>query len=92
MMRVRVLPPDGIVCATAPRWTSRKAVIEFLSERYNWMQKLSVVANLSWQDARDRQKYKSDGKQSVTYNNHVPNRCYCMLSIRNVFRWLYQFT
>ena len=39
MMRVRVLPPDGIVCATAPRWTSRKAVIEFLSERYNWMQK-----------------------------------------------------
>ena len=42
--------------------------------RYNWMQKLSVVANLSWQDARDRQKYKSDGKQSVTYNNHVPNR------------------
>ena len=42
--------------------------------RYNWKQKLSVVGNLSWQDARDRQKYKSDGKQSVTYNNHVPNR------------------
>jgi len=39
MMRVRVLPPDGTVCATAPRWTSRKAVIGFLSERYDWMQK-----------------------------------------------------
>ena len=39
MIRVRVLPPDGIIRATAPRWTSRKAVIEFLSERYEWMQK-----------------------------------------------------
>ena len=39
MMRVRVLPPNGTVCATAPRWTSRKAVIGFLSERYDWMQK-----------------------------------------------------
>ena len=39
MMRVRVLPPDGTICATAPRWTSRKAVIQFLSDRYEWMQK-----------------------------------------------------
>ena len=39
MMRVRVLPPDGTICATAPRWTSRKTVIDFLSDRYEWMQK-----------------------------------------------------
>ena len=42
--------------------------------RYDWRQRLQVVANLSWQDARDRQRYKSDGKPSVTFNNHVPNR------------------
>ena len=39
MMRVRVLPPDGTICATAPRWSPRRAVIEFLSDRYEWMQK-----------------------------------------------------
>lgn len=42
--------------------------------RYDWQQRLQVVANISWQDARDRQRLKSDGKPSVTYNNHVPNR------------------
>lgn len=39
MMRVRVVPPNGTICATAPRWTSRKAVIAFLTDRYEWMQK-----------------------------------------------------
>ena len=42
--------------------------------RYDWQQRLQVVGNVTWQDARDRQKYKTDGKPSVTYNNHVPNR------------------
>lgn len=42
--------------------------------RYRWRSRLSAVANLSWQDARDRHRFKSDGKPSVTYNNHVPNR------------------
>ena len=42
--------------------------------RYDWMQRLQVVGNVTWQDARDRQRFKSDGKESVTYNNHVPNR------------------
>ena len=42
--------------------------------RYDWRQRLQLTGNLSWQDARDQQKYKSDGKPSVTYNNHVPNR------------------
>ena len=42
--------------------------------RYDWMQRLQVVGNVTWEDARDRQEFKSDGKPSVTYNNHVPNR------------------
>ena len=42
--------------------------------RYDWRQRLQLVANMSWQDARDRQRYKNDGKPSVTFNNHVPNR------------------
>lgn len=42
--------------------------------RYDWNQRLQMVANMSWQDARDNNRYKEDGKPSVTYNNHVPNR------------------
>lgn len=42
--------------------------------RYNWNKQLQVVANMSWQDARDDNRYKDDGLPSVTYNNHVPNR------------------
>ena len=42
--------------------------------RYDWQRRLQAVGNISWQDARDRQRYKSDGKPSVTFNNHVPNR------------------
>ena len=42
--------------------------------RYDWNRRLQVVANMSWQDARDDNQYKDDGKPSVTYNNHVPNR------------------
>ena len=42
--------------------------------RYDWDRRLHVVANMSWQDARDDNRYKDDGKPSVTYNNHVPNR------------------
>ena len=42
--------------------------------RYDWLQRLQVVGNVTWQDARDRQEFKKDGKPSVTFNNHVPNR------------------
>ena len=42
--------------------------------RYDWQQRLQIVGNVTWQDARDRQEFKSDGKPSVTFNNHVPNR------------------
>ena len=44
--------------------------------RYDWQRRLHVQGNISWQDARDRQEFKSDGKPSVTFNNHVPNRPY----------------
>ena len=42
--------------------------------RYDWQNKLQLSANVSYQDARDQQKLKSDGKPSATYNNRVPNR------------------
>jgi outer membrane receptor protein involved in Fe transport len=42
--------------------------------RYDWQQRLQLTGNVSWMDARDRQRYKTDGKPSVTFNNHVPNR------------------
>ena len=42
--------------------------------RYNQGQRLQIVANMSWQDARDNNRFKDDGKPSVTYRNHVPNR------------------
>ena len=42
--------------------------------RYDWDKRLQAVANISWQDARDDKRYKDDGKPSITYNNHVPNR------------------
>ena len=42
--------------------------------RYDWNGCLQLSANMSYQDARNQQKYKSDGKPSATYNNKVPNR------------------
>lgn len=42
--------------------------------RYSWKRNLQCMANVSWQDARDRRKYKDDGKLSATYLNRVPNR------------------
>lgn len=42
--------------------------------RYSWMKRLNVIGNVSWQDARDKKKLKSDGKPSATYDNRVPNR------------------
>jgi len=49
--------------------------------RYDWRQRLQVVANMSWQDARDNNPYKDDGKPSVTYKNHVPNRPWLFASV-----------
>lgn len=42
--------------------------------RYNRQDRLQLATSISYQDARDRQKYKEDGKPSATYDNHVPNR------------------
>ena len=42
--------------------------------RYDWDGRLQLMANASYQDARDQQEFKEDGKPSATYNNHVPNR------------------
>lgn len=42
--------------------------------RYDWKNNLQLSVNMSYQDARNQQKYKSDGKPSATYNNKVPNR------------------
>lgn len=42
--------------------------------RYDWQGRLQLMANVSYQDARDQQKYLDNGKPSATYKNHVPNR------------------
>ena len=42
--------------------------------RYDWDGRLQLMANVSYQDARDQQKYKEDGKPSATYDNHISNR------------------
>lgn len=42
--------------------------------RYDWNSNLQLSANISYQDARNQRKYKSDGKPSATYKNKVPNR------------------
>ena len=62
--------------------------------RYDWQQRLQVIGNVTWQDARDRQEFKSDGKPSVTFNNHVPNRpwFYASAEARYLFRQLFQKT
>lgn len=62
--------------------------------RYDWQQRLQVVGNISWQDARDRQKFKNDGKPSVTYNNHVPNRpwLFATTEVHYTFRNLFEKT
>ena len=59
--------------------------------RYDWRQRLQIVGNVTWQDARDRQEFKSDGKPSVTFDNHVPNRpwFYASAEARYHFRHLF---
>ncbi|NDV81997.1 TonB-dependent receptor [Bacteroides sp. 51] len=42
--------------------------------RYDWQNRLQLSANLSYQDARDQEKYQDNGKPSPTYDNRVPNR------------------
>jgi outer membrane receptor protein involved in Fe transport len=42
--------------------------------RYDWMNRLWLAAGASWQDARDQNRYKTDGKPSATYLNRVPNQ------------------
>jgi len=42
--------------------------------RYDWNHRLQLSGNISWQDARNRQRYKTDGKPSAIFNNQVPNR------------------
>ena len=42
--------------------------------RYEWNRRLQISGNMSWQDARSRNRYLDDGKPSATYNNRVPNR------------------
>ena len=49
--------------------------------RYAWQNRLHLTGNVSWQDARDRQRLKTDGKPSVTFNNHVPNRPWLFASV-----------
>lgn len=42
--------------------------------RYSYQDWIQLTSNVSYQDARDQNKFKKDGKPSITYNNKVPNR------------------
>ena len=69
-----------------PQITEKEGMMQYTNEpavhikglegelRYDWKHRLHVVGNMSWQDARNRQRYKTDGKPSVIFNNRVPNR------------------
>lgn len=41
---------------------------------YNFNQQISLIANCSYQDSRNMNRYKNDGKPAVTYKNKIPNR------------------
>ena len=69
-----------------PQITEKEGTMQYANEpavsikgvegevRYSWDQRLFVTANMSWQDARNRNRYMADGKPSVTYDNRIPNR------------------
>lgn len=60
--------------------------------RYNWKDYLQAIVNCSYQDARDKQEYRADGKPSISYNNKVPNRPWFFsnaevnFTLRNLFQ------
>ena len=62
--------------------------------RYDWARRLQISGNISWQDARNRNRYLDNGKESVTYNNRVPNRPWLFASAEThyTFRNLLQNT
>ena len=55
--------------------------------RYDWQNKLQLSANVSYQDARDRGKYKTDGKLSATYKNRVPNKPWAFGNVEASYVW-----
>ncbi len=69
-----------------PRLSEKEGTLQYVNEpaihikgiegelRYNWDNQFQLTGNISWQEARDRQEFKSDGKPSVTFDNRVPNR------------------
>ena len=69
-----------------PQITEKEGTMQYTNEpavhikgiegelRYDWNKRLQVVGNICWQDARNRNRYMDDGKESVTYNNRIPNR------------------
>ena len=73
--------------------------------RYSYLDWIQLTTNLTWQDARDQNKYKPDGKPSITYDNKVPNKPWLFgnteltLTKNNLFgegdrlrfNWLYQY-
>lgn len=55
--------------------------------RYDWQNKLQLSANVSYQDARDQGKYKTDGKLSATYKNRVPNQPWIFGNVEASYVW-----
>jgi len=55
--------------------------------RYDWRNKLQLSTNVSFQDARNQEKYKSDGKPSALYNYRVPNQPWLFGNVEASYTW-----
>ena len=69
-LRLRVLSPDGRVCATAPWWTTRREVFDFLSSRYEWMQQ--AVKKVTAQAVRRPSYSYTEGELHLLFGQHYP--------------------
>lgn len=53
--------------------------------KYNWDNRLHLMANASYQDSRDQRKYKEDGKPSATYLNRTPNKPWLFCNVEAAY-------
>ena len=53
--------------------------------KYNWDNRLHLMANASYQDSRDQRKFKDDGKPSATYLNRTPNKPWLFCNVEAAY-------
>ncbi len=68
-MRVRVMPPDGCVFATAPRLTTRDEMFQFLLDRYEWI--VRAIEKVKSRKHSKQQNY-IDGEEHLLFGIRYP--------------------